>query len=380
MIKDFNETDRAEFEETADEAFFGEDAGNEDYGFEDVAYDEQKSPSRPSNKYEGMNAYSSESEWKYCGPLVADTMKGISFAELLEKHGMTIKYSDERYSELFEKLKKGIEENHEIDEDVFNDIFFGKITPIAKNCYNSFKCSFVCEHVNDIFNEAYMLIYKKSIHHFFLRPDEEGKEPMEKDEISYLKWCKTCILNSIRSKLRGRNKIDLVQLRYDSGDSEDDERTDPSSNLPSTNPTPEQIAIERSMITEMFRYVARLRSKPEKKLMWFAIQLYILNGSATDKIAANHFVYEECASMTLSEFASFVLDLLDGVGWMKINSAERQMLCSGVFENGAKSEKCSERLSVLVAGDNDEESAFLKKISDWVFKINSSLSRMNTVS
>ena len=125
MIKDNKETEISVFEEIPDEVFFEQDDCGADYGFEDVAYDEENGSARPSNKYEGMNAYSSEGEWKYCGPLVADTMKGISFAELLEKHGMTIKYSDERYEELFEKLKKGIEEDYEIDEDVFNEIFFG---------------------------------------------------------------------------------------------------------------------------------------------------------------------------------------------------------------------------------------------------------------
>lgn len=335
-----------------------------EYDFEDITYDESSHCDRPSDSYDGGNIYSNETLGKCVGPLVADTVKGVDLNDLLERHGMMIKYDDVRYEELFSKLKEGIERNGEIDEDTFNDIFFGKITAIAKNCYNSFKCSFVCEHIADIFNEAYMLIYKKSIHHFFYNADDS----LPKDRISYLKWCKTCITNSIRSKLRGKKKIDLAYLRFDGYD--DGENDDPVSTLPSFDPTPEQTVIARSMICEMFRYVARINSKPEKKLIWFAIQLGILGGAATDKIGANHMVYDKCGNMTVSEFAEYVISLADEIEWLELTSTDKEMLCNGVSDEKYN----GKTLSALVSGDKDTEETFLKKISDWVFKINSSLS------
>lgn len=360
-------TDRIIPGKSEEEMLFGKDL-NSDYGFEDVSYGEMTGFGRPDNKYEGINAYSDEGVRKYCGPLVTDTVKGVSFDDLLEKHGMMIKYSDERYSELFSALKKGIEENCEIDEDIFNDIFFGKISAIVKNCYNSFRCSFACEHIGDIFNEAYMLIYKKTIHRFFYNPASD----LPKDEISYLKWCKTCITNSIRSKLRGKNKIDLAYLRFDGFDGDDADKEEYIRNIPSGNPTPEQIVIERAMINEMFSYVASLNSKPEKKLMWFAIQLCILNGSASDKIAANHMVYDECSEMTLAEFAKYVMTLSYGIEWLELKANDIEELCEGITEKSVE----NARIKALVSGENGDEGAFLKKISDWAFKINSSLNQL----
>ncbi len=353
--------------ETEHGEVFSDENPNTDYGFEDVPYDEKTGFGRPSEKYEGMNVYSDEGKRRYCGPLVADTVKGVSLDDLLEKHGMMIKYTDERYSELYAALKSGIDGNRGIDEDVFNDIFFGKISAIVKNCYNKFKCSFACEHINDVFIEAYMLIYKKSIHHFFLNPAPD----LPKDEVSYLKWCKVCITNNIKSKLRGKRKIDLAYLRFDGFDGEDADKDEYIRNLPSEDPTPEQTVIMRDTLGEIFSYVASLNSKPEKKLTWIAIHLLILSGTAFDKISANHIIYEECAEMTLAEFANYVLSLADKIEWLDFDSCSAEKLCREIIGESKDGET---RMKNLVSSEG--EGAFLKKISDWVFKINSSLNQL----
>lgn len=355
-----------------EDGIYLDDADRAEFDFEDIPYD---SFVPGSVRYDGMeNTWVKGEVGGAFEPTCADTVRGMDPAELFDRHRGIIKYDEARFDYLYEELKRGIYERGEIDEDVFNDIFFGKITPIVKNCYNSFRCSFVCENVSDIFNEAYMLIYKKSIHHFFCRPDDDGSLP--KDKVSYLKWCKTCIMNSIKSKLRGKKKIDLVSLRHEAPE-RDGETTDPMSLLPDTAPTPEQVMIERSMIEDMFRYVACLNSKPEKKLVWYALQLLILDGTASDKIAANHIVYDECSNKTLAEFALWVLEMLDQIEWININAENRISLCDGVFDGTGISEKGRTALSDLISGKSDDssrEGVFLKKISDWVFKINSSLS------
>ncbi len=215
------------------------------------------------------------------------------------------KMSDEKYFELFEKLKKGAEETGVIDDDIFVEIFDGKIKAIAVNQYLGFERQLDDWDREDAISEGFVCIYKELKSKKYFVEHEEGYvvEPLP-----FLGWCRTVIFRHLLDQVdKDRYKRSNLKGRY---------IPEIFINQETFKGTPEdliEIMERQRVISEMYNTVAMLNCNVHRKLAWFYVMSNFYFGMGESKELQKVFL-EKFETLPLYLLFDYVIGFLNVPG------------------------------------------------------------------
>lgn len=265
--------------------------------------------------------------------------------------------TDAQYLELYDSLVTKIVSHGELDGDIFYSIYEAKIKPIVYNVFSGYTFLFSSFNMEDIFQDIFVLLWKKSVPCYFLREKyDKYRNNLENDAKTYLGWCRKVSANFVTSKLRKRS------LRS-TGSTDDPE-------VPIVVAGDERgfdAVIHKESINCIYRFVSRLSSKLEMKLVWYGIYDLIYSGECDNKISANRVFLERSLGKTIGELYAETLRCIEGDLGINLSDEDKKKM-----ENELSKEVESKLMKDIVLADL-MNGRFDSKISDWVYKINKKL-------
>lgn len=256
--------------------------------------------------------------------------------------------TDKQYYEAYDILLRGVAERGELDDEVFFSIFEGKIRTIIRNVYYECSCNFASIDLEDICQDIFILLWKKSMSCYFLN------EKYEKNASWFLGWCKIVVKNYVTTLLRRKS------LKF--GETLDD--PDHPITVTDTSDSFAPVMMQEEVLA-VYRFAVGLSSKIPMKFTWLGIYDLIYGGEAADKIEANHIFLERYSEKSLGFLWKDIKEFLTSRGI--INSSED---CVNQIESALDADGGLMRNTLLKEYLGNDR---LAKISDWVYKMNKKL-------
>ncbi len=252
--------------------------------------------------------------------------------------------TDQEYYECYSLLESRLVETHELDPEIFLDIFEGKIKPIIRNTFTGLSGVFAATDLEDLYQDIFVKLWTRCVGAYFMN------EKYETSAAWFLGWCKTVAKNHVTSLIRKKSERASETL---------DDPDHPITVVAPGDPA-EEIARTEAVAT-VFSAIPSLPSKAELKLTWLSVYLSLYEGESADRIEATHLFCDKYRECTLGDVLSDVNDAAARCGVF----TDKDALAPVMTELGDKRDAL---LSDVLGYDP------LGKVSDWLYKVNKKLS------
>lgn len=260
--------------------------------------------------------------------------------------------TDTLYFETYEKLLYVIESRRELDETLFLRIFDGKIKPIIYSSFAKLAAHFNSEDVEDVCQDIFLLLWKKSVIGYFLNAK------YEKSPLWFLSWCKVVVNNYLITKVRKKSNRPAEEL----------DNPERPLFISDASEEPGHRMVNREAVKLVYSGVIRMNTKPAMKLTWLGVYTFIYLGYVANRIEAIHKFLERFYCKSLNDIYAFTESALGGTEWLALSASEKSVISEELERRSGDGALGESLLSTFI----EEENA-LAKVSDWLYKINKRL-------